>query len=824
MTVETTASRAQYDTNGTTGPWTVPFPFLRNEDLQVVYTDAAGVDTTLVLDVDFSVVGAGGESGTITTVVAYPGGGKLTVLRDIEPLQESDYVDGDSFPAETLERDLDRLTMLNQQTIEVLDRALVVPPSEVGFQLPPAAQRKGKLLGFDSVTGAFALVAAATGSILDFALQLASALGSSLIGFLQSGLGAVLRTLQDKGREIVSVTDFGAVGSGGDDTAVFTLAQASHSFIEVPAGLVCHVTAGLQYWKFFGRGQVVEDGQEWSLAPYPQTGAMGKFYVERTRGNRESAVGLAVTVNANVGQTRDNAQILATDDIGALAVRGDYDHVAIFASSYSYVPDLLDATSTYTATTVTNASIATLYATKKLKVGDYLLTRHATPLLGRVKSVSGTTATVVGGWYLSSTGLTATPANGTGVIVNPNNKAFGANIEVSATGNGTTTGAARCAGLEIGVTTATSGTPIAGTYGVDVVSRGSGYMDLGFRMRGKVNYAFFVDQAGGSALYGFRADGAGRGLSVVDATVAPIEIQSGGGANTILGVAPSGALTISPLNTINGPLALNGNGQTMSYTGSANAGYTQGMSGLATVHFIAKNTAQNRSINAAGTINANGADYAEYERNNGLVIAKGDVVGFKVDGTLTRTFADAIRFGIKSTDPALVGGDSWGTEEAVGLTRPVEPVFEPQKYDGPTGPGPIPEWMVLTEEQRIDWLAREAAAQNAMAAWQASVDVSRGIFETATMPAFMQQWATWNEALEHARQGVDRVAYSGKVPVNVLGATPGQYLVAVAAEDGSITAEPVPAESATFAQYQRAIGRVNRILPDGRAEVAVIIH
>lgn len=43
--------------------------------------------------------------------------------------------------------------------------------------------------------------------------------GSSLIGFIQSGAGAVLRPMQDKARDIVSVKDFGASGNGvTDDT------------------------------------------------------------------------------------------------------------------------------------------------------------------------------------------------------------------------------------------------------------------------------------------------------------------------------------------------------------------------------------------------------------------------------------------------------------------------------------------------------------------------------------------------------------------------------------------------------------------------------
>jgi len=52
--------------------------------------------------------------------------------------------------------------------------------------------------------------------------QLAASSGSSLIGFIQAGTGAVTRTAQAKMRETVSVKDFGAVGDGvTNDTAAF---------------------------------------------------------------------------------------------------------------------------------------------------------------------------------------------------------------------------------------------------------------------------------------------------------------------------------------------------------------------------------------------------------------------------------------------------------------------------------------------------------------------------------------------------------------------------------------------------------------------------
>lgn len=58
--------------------------------------------------------------------------------------------------------------------------------------------------------------------------QLAASAGSSMVGFIQSGTGSVARLTQDKLRETISITDFGAKCDGAtDDTSAVAAAQTA---------------------------------------------------------------------------------------------------------------------------------------------------------------------------------------------------------------------------------------------------------------------------------------------------------------------------------------------------------------------------------------------------------------------------------------------------------------------------------------------------------------------------------------------------------------------------------------------------------------------
>ena len=77
--------------------------------------------------------------------------------------------------------------------------------------------------------------------------------------FTPAGTGAVARTMQDKGREFISVKDFGAVGDGiTDDSAAFVLALAVSAAVYLPPGIYL-VNSGVALStgskKLFGAGR-----------------------------------------------------------------------------------------------------------------------------------------------------------------------------------------------------------------------------------------------------------------------------------------------------------------------------------------------------------------------------------------------------------------------------------------------------------------------------------------------------------------------------------------------------------------------------------------
>lgn len=116
MALETTAVSIVYTGNGSSStPYPVPFAFLDVAHIRVVVTGADGVETTLSGG-QFAVTRFDSGLGELVTTAAWDNTHALTVSRVSPTTQPIVLADGALIPAKTLERGLDRLAMISQET------------------------------------------------------------------------------------------------------------------------------------------------------------------------------------------------------------------------------------------------------------------------------------------------------------------------------------------------------------------------------------------------------------------------------------------------------------------------------------------------------------------------------------------------------------------------------------------------------------------------------------------------------------------------------------------------------------------------------------
>jgi len=151
MTLASTVTKVSYAGNGSTTAFAVPFMFVKNSDIEVIVLDVEKVEHFKTISTDYTLSGAGEQTGGVCTMIASPADGEtLTIRRNPEIVQEVDYVENDAFPASTHEAALDKLTMICQALAERLDRAVSfrVSSASVGIEMPePEA---GRLLGWNT--------------------------------------------------------------------------------------------------------------------------------------------------------------------------------------------------------------------------------------------------------------------------------------------------------------------------------------------------------------------------------------------------------------------------------------------------------------------------------------------------------------------------------------------------------------------------------------------------------------------------------------------------------------------------------------------------
>lgn len=156
MTLTSEVNRTQAAGTGSQTSFPVSWVFWDNDDLQVVHTTAAGVETTWTRGTQFTLsdhddgVAGTGTVDVVTTPTDYTpaSGTTLTFSSILNDTQDTSLPAGGAFPSKTVETQLDKLARMIQQKSEEIGRALklAVSASETNLTFPEFTGNSGKTL------------------------------------------------------------------------------------------------------------------------------------------------------------------------------------------------------------------------------------------------------------------------------------------------------------------------------------------------------------------------------------------------------------------------------------------------------------------------------------------------------------------------------------------------------------------------------------------------------------------------------------------------------------------------------------------------------
>ena len=211
MTVSTTTIKNSYSGNGSTTSFAYTFKVFASTELKVyVRTNATGAESLRSEgsgSANYSVTGVGETGGgNIVFVTATTSAETVVIRRLTAKTQSTDYQPADSFPADSHESALDKLTNITQEMQEELDRSFKVSKTNTittAEFVDDASTRASKLLGFDSSGN----LEATTGRVSSVSVSTGSA-GSSATASFTTSSGALALTIP-RG-------DTGATGATGE--------------------------------------------------------------------------------------------------------------------------------------------------------------------------------------------------------------------------------------------------------------------------------------------------------------------------------------------------------------------------------------------------------------------------------------------------------------------------------------------------------------------------------------------------------------------------------------------------------------------------------
>lgn len=139
MTISSTTSRNDYTGTGAVDTYSYTFKIFVDADLLVTTQDLNDTETTLALTTDYTVTGAGDDSGGTIVLVAgnLTSGHKITIRRNRAIKQTTDIRNQGDFFAETYEDALDSQIMIDQKQQDELDRSVKTPETVTSSDFDP---------------------------------------------------------------------------------------------------------------------------------------------------------------------------------------------------------------------------------------------------------------------------------------------------------------------------------------------------------------------------------------------------------------------------------------------------------------------------------------------------------------------------------------------------------------------------------------------------------------------------------------------------------------------------------------------------------------
>ena len=141
---------------------TIDFPFFELDNINVIATTAAGVDTVLTrgtgngtFAVNGTAVDDGFSGGNVTLGNNYANTVTYTIFRDIAVSRTTDFPTSGPFNVSSLNTELDRITAIEQELETKISRTMGLADSDASaaLSLPNLNTRKGTVLAFNATSG-----------------------------------------------------------------------------------------------------------------------------------------------------------------------------------------------------------------------------------------------------------------------------------------------------------------------------------------------------------------------------------------------------------------------------------------------------------------------------------------------------------------------------------------------------------------------------------------------------------------------------------------------------------------------------------------------